>query len=56
MVAREHANWIINTGGAKTTDILELMCVGRKRVFEKFGLGLQEEVIIVPGTACVSPV
>jgi UDP-N-acetylmuramate dehydrogenase len=56
MVAREHANWIINTGGAKTSDILELICAGRKRVFEKFGLHLQEEVIIVPGTACVSPV
>ena len=25
MVAREHANWIINTGGAKTMDILELI-------------------------------
>ena len=56
MVAREHSNWIINTGGAKTRDILELMCVGRKRVFETFGLHLQEEVILVPGTACVSPV
>jgi UDP-N-acetylmuramate dehydrogenase len=47
MVAREHANWIINTGGAKTADIVELMCLGRKRVFEKFGLDLQEEVIVV---------
>jgi UDP-N-acetylenolpyruvoylglucosamine reductase len=56
MVSREHANWIINTGGAKTIDILGLICVGRERVFEKFGLDLQEEVIIVPGTAWVSPV
>jgi UDP-N-acetylmuramate dehydrogenase len=56
MVAREHANWIINTGGAKTSDILGLIRAGRKRVFEEFGLDLQEEVIIVPGTACVSPV
>ena len=56
MVAREHANWIINTGGAKTIDIFGLICAGRKRVFEKFGLNLQEEVLIVPGTACVSPV
>jgi len=56
MVVREHANWIINTGGAKTVDIFGLICAGRKRVFEKFGLNLQEEVIIVPGTACVSPV
>ena len=55
MVAREHANWIINTGNAKTSDIFGLICAGRKRVFEKFGLGLQEEVIIVPGSACVSP-
>ena len=56
MVAREHANWIINTGGATTADIVELMCLGRKRVFEKFGLDLQEEVIVVPGTLHVPPV
>jgi UDP-N-acetylmuramate dehydrogenase len=47
MVAREHANWIINTGGATTADIVELMCMGRKRVFEKFGLDLREEVVVI---------
>jgi UDP-N-acetylmuramate dehydrogenase len=56
MVAREHANWIINTGGATTADIAELMCLGRKRVFEKFGFDLQEEVIVVPGSAHAPPV
>jgi len=56
MVAREHANWIINTGGATTADIVELMRVGRKRVFEEFGLDLQQEVIVVPGTLHVPPV
>ena len=47
MVAREHANWIINTGGATSADIVELMHVGRKRVFEEFGLELQQEVIVI---------
>jgi UDP-N-acetylenolpyruvoylglucosamine reductase len=47
MVAREHANWIINTGSATTADIVELMGVGRKRVFEKFGLHLCEEVVVI---------
>jgi len=47
MVACEHANWIINTGGATTSDIVALMCVGRKRVFEKFGLDLREEVVVI---------
>jgi UDP-N-acetylmuramate dehydrogenase len=47
MVAQEHANWIINTGSATTADIVELMRVGRKRVFEKFGLSLQDEVVVV---------
>jgi len=48
MVAREHANWIINTGGATSADIVELMRTGRKRVFEEFGLELQQEVLVVP--------
>jgi len=46
LVAREHANWIINTGGATTGDILELMRIGRTRVFEAFGVQLEEEVIV----------
>lgn len=50
MVAREHANWIINTGGATTTDIVGLMRVGRKRVLEEFGVVLQEEVLVLPDT------
>jgi UDP-N-acetylmuramate dehydrogenase len=49
MVAREHANWIINTGGATTSDITKLISMGRKRVFEEFGLELQQEVIVVAG-------
>jgi UDP-N-acetylmuramate dehydrogenase len=56
MVAREHANWIINTGGATSADIVELIRIGRKRVFEKFGFDLQEEVIVVPGSLQVPSV
>jgi UDP-N-acetylmuramate dehydrogenase len=46
MVAREHANWILNTGGAASADVLALMRTGRRRVFEAFGIQLEEEVIV----------
>ncbi len=48
MVACEHANWILNTGGATSADVLELMRIGRTRVLEQFGLLLEEEVVVVP--------
>jgi len=48
MVAREHANWILNTGGATSADVAELMRIGRTRVFEQFGVCLEEEVVVLP--------
>lgn len=48
MVASEHANWILNTGGASSADVADLMRIGRTRVFEQFGVHLAEEVVVVP--------
>ncbi len=43
-----HANWIINRGGAKSSDIKELIETGRKRVCEMFEVELEREVIFIP--------
>ncbi|HEX7058439.1 MAG TPA: UDP-N-acetylmuramate dehydrogenase [Solirubrobacterales bacterium] len=40
----KHANFVENTGGATTADVLELMAEGRRRVHERFGVELEPEV------------
>jgi UDP-N-acetylmuramate dehydrogenase len=40
----KHANFIENTGGASTADVLALMAEGRWRVLERFGVELEAEV------------
>lgn len=42
--APKHANFIENTGGASTADIVALMAEGRRRVAERFGVELEPEV------------
>jgi len=39
-----HANYIVNTGGAKAKDVLELMTLVKKLVKEKWGVELEEEI------------
>jgi UDP-N-acetylmuramate dehydrogenase len=48
MVAEEHANWILNMGNATSQDVKILISEGQKRVFEKFGINLEREVIYLP--------
>jgi len=55
MVSAEHANWILNTGNASSADVLELMKTGRTRVFERFGVCLEEEVIVVQPSTGAAP-
>ncbi|MDP3244494.1 MAG: FAD-binding protein [bacterium] len=43
----EHSNVIINTGGAKTEDIIKLAGLIKQRVRDKFGIQLEEEVELV---------
>jgi len=43
-VSRRHANFIINVGGASCRDVLELIDVVRRRVYERIGFVLRCEV------------
>jgi UDP-N-acetylmuramate dehydrogenase len=42
-----HANFVENTGGATTAEVLELMAEGRRRVREQFGVVLEPEVQVL---------
>jgi UDP-N-acetylmuramate dehydrogenase len=46
MVSPVHANFIVNTGGASATDIIELMQLVQQQVFRQFGVHLEPEVRI----------
>jgi UDP-N-acetylenolpyruvoylglucosamine reductase len=43
----KHANFVENTGGATTADILEVMAEARRRVHERFGVILEPEVQVL---------
>ena len=43
----KHANFVENTGGATTADVLALMAEGRRRVRERFGVELEPEVQVL---------
>jgi UDP-N-acetylmuramate dehydrogenase len=42
--APKHANFVENTGHARTADVIALMAEGRRRVIERFGVELEPEV------------
>jgi UDP-N-acetylmuramate dehydrogenase len=44
-VSRLHANFIVNRGTAKASDVMELVSAIRSRVFEKSGIYLELEQI-----------
>jgi len=46
-VSHEHANWIINRGGASQKDLLELARIMREKVQSRFNLTLEPEVQLV---------
>jgi len=43
-IFEKHANMIINTGNATSSDINELAKLLKQKVFDKFGIELEEEV------------
>jgi UDP-N-acetylmuramate dehydrogenase len=47
--SEKHANFVENSGGATTADVLELMAAGRRRVHERFGVVLEPEVQLLGG-------
>ncbi len=46
-ISEKHANFIVNLGGAKASDVLELITLAQKKVEEKFKITLQPEIIIL---------
>lgn len=47
-VSETHANFIVNTGGAKADDVLDLIYTVRRTVKDKFNIDLELELKI-PG-------
>ncbi|MCI2424501.1 UDP-N-acetylmuramate dehydrogenase [Candidatus Acetothermia bacterium] len=46
-VSTKHANFILNLGGAKSTDILKVIDITQKKVYKKFKIKLKLEIEIV---------
>lgn len=46
-ISEQHANFFLNKGGAKATDIIELGEAAKNAVREKFGVELEREVVFV---------
>ena len=46
-ISEKHANFIVNLGGAKAADVLELIALAQKKVEEKFKITLRPEIIIL---------
>ncbi len=44
-ISLKHANFIINRGKAKTKDVIYLISVIKERVYDRFGIYLEEEVV-----------
>ena len=47
MISRKHANFIVNSGGARAGDVLSLMDLARNRVRDMTGIELEPEIRIV---------
>lgn len=46
-VSEKHGNFIVNLGQAKAADVLDLMAIVKKKVFEETGIVLEAEVVIL---------
>lgn len=46
-ISEKHANFIINLGGAKASDVLRLIKLAKEKVKNKFGINLEEELQII---------
>ncbi len=46
-VSRKHANWIVNRGKARASDILSLIVKIENEIFETFGVRLEREIRIL---------
>lgn len=46
-ISDKHANFILNSGGSRAGDILSLIELAKAEVLAKFGITLEEEVVII---------
>ncbi len=46
-ISPKHANFIVNTGGARAEDILALMDLAREKVREETGIEMEPEIMVV---------
>jgi len=46
-ISQKHANFIVNLGQARASDILALIHLARKKVFQEFGVQLQLEIEVI---------
>ena len=46
-ISEKHANFIVNLGGAKAQDVVELIALVQKEVRKKFGIDLKTEVVFL---------
>ncbi len=53
-ISEKHANFIINLGGAKAQDVLELIDLARSIVHDQFGINLELEVKLMGFTKDIS--
>ncbi len=47
IVSDKHANFVINKGNGNAADLVKLIGIIKERVKEKFGVNLEEEVIVI---------
>ena len=50
MIASRHANFIVNRGGATATDLRAVADTAKRRVFDRFGVTLEAEVLCIGDT------
>jgi UDP-N-acetylmuramate dehydrogenase len=47
MVSKEHANFIVNAGGARAADVAVLMRLVQVAIEDRFGIRLQPEIEVL---------
>jgi len=45
--SKKHANFLVNYGNGTFEDAMELINLAKKRVYEKFGIGLELEIVVL---------
>ena len=46
-ISTKHANFIVNLGSARASDVICLMEMAESKIFERFGIKLEREIVIV---------